>query len=85
MSRDAFLFLSHNNYLGTHICTVRKVGGRVNVTKFEQYVDGFNVSLNSGRSGVVIEHELLHETCNGPLVSWLAAAKILNAMLFCKV
>ena len=52
---------------------------------FEQYFDGFNISSDCGRSGVVIKHELLHETCNDPLVSRLAAARILNAMLFCKV
>ncbi len=49
--------------------------------KFEKSVNGFNVSADRGRSGVVVEHELLHETCNDPLVSWLAAAWVLDAML----
>jgi hypothetical protein len=49
--------------------------------KFEKSVNGFDVSADHGRSGVVIKHELLHETCNYSLVSWLAAAWVLDAML----
>ncbi len=82
---DAFLFFSHDNYLGAHVCTVGKVGRRVKVSKFEQNVDRFDVSVDRARSGVVVKHELLHETCDDPLVSWLAATRILNAMLACEV
>jgi hypothetical protein len=49
--------------------------------KFEKSVNGFDVSADRGRSGVVIKHELLHETCDDSLVSWLAAAWVLDAML----
>jgi len=53
--------------------------------KFEQNVDGFDVSTDRCRSGVVIEHELLHETRDDPLISRLASARILNAMLFYEI
>ena len=52
---------------------------------FEQNVNGFDVSMDRSGSGVVIEHKLLHETCDDSLVSWFAAARILDAMLLRKV
>jgi hypothetical protein len=62
-----------------------RLGGGVEVSKLEQTVDSLNVPVDCGISRVVIEHELLHEACNDPLVSWLAAAWVLNAMLTDKI
>ena len=53
--------------------------------KFEQNVNGFYVSTDRGGLGVVVKHKLLHETRVNSLVSRLAAARILDAMLVCKI
>jgi hypothetical protein len=53
--------------------------------KLEQTVDSLDVPTDCGRSRVVIEHELLHEACDDPLVSWLTAEWVLNAILTDKI
>jgi hypothetical protein len=62
-----------------------RLAGGGKVSKLEQTVDSLNVPADCGRSRVVIEHELLHEACDDPLVSWLAATWVLNAMLTDKI
>ena len=58
-----------------------KLAGVLNWQSQKQCVDGLDVSADCGRSRVVIQHELLDETCNDPLVSWLVPAWVLDAML----
>ena len=53
--------------------------------KLEKGINLFDVSADSCRSGVMIEHELLDEARNDSLVSRLASTRILDAVFFHKV